>query len=380
MVINSYFVITVLLGGTLVIFKNIFLKLLLVVLWYPMLILALFSCGLSMPGIIGVYESRLQGEIANTGALLYIIGYIVFCLILFPLRKNNYVFPKLKVSGVTRSVLFVLTALGALPLLNTHSETGIKSATFYLVFSIILLTTHVKKDPIWFFHLCLSLALIALGERVDSLFIVVFLFFVKGKNFKADVTKNKKIYLGGLVFFVLLVTIGFRRGGEELSYSVLLYSFVSQRTVCDVVYIYLTSISYIADYGCRLDVLQSLFFGLFPGQGVTSPLYYTNVLSKYMDNPGGGLFFTEGVLALGHWGVPLYFGGVGLILRKVLTTKAKFGLFMFLMICVMSCRLAWYGLVYIYKPLLLFYLIYKIFNLRRCILKNPLVKTRLKHA
>ena len=370
MVINSYLIITVLLGGTLVIFRNIFLKLLLVVLWYPMLILALFSCGLSMPGILGVYESRLQGEITNTGALLYIIGYFVFCLILFPLRKNNYVFPKLEVSWIARSILFVLTALGSLPLLNTHSETGMKSATFYLVFSIILLTTHVKKDSIWFFHLCLSLALIVLGERVDSIFIVVFLFFVKDKNFKADVTKHKKIYLGGLVFFVLLVTIGFIRGGEELSYDVLLYSFVSQRTVCDVVYIYLTSISYITDYGCRLDVLQSLFLGMFPGQGVTSPLYYTNVLSKYMVNPGGGLFFTEGVLALGHWGVPLYFGGVGLILRKVLTTKAKFGLFVFLMICVMSCRLAWYGLVYIYKPLLLFYMIYKIFNLRRCIKKH----------
>ena len=354
---------------SLFLFKSVYLKIFIVVMWYPMLILAFFLNGFSMPGILGMHEAVLNGYIASIGLQYYLVGFVLFCAILFPLRNRKVVFPLLAINYNTRLVLLILASIGAMPLLNTHSESGIKTATAYLVFSVFLLLTHEKKDTLWFFHFCLSMSLIALGERVDSLLIIVLLFLVKGnKKFAADFS-DKKIYLGGILFFVILVAVGYIRGNESFTIDMLVNSFVSQRTVCDVTYIYLTSISYILEHGCKLEVMSPLFLGVLPGEGVTSTLCYTNFLSKYMYNPGGGLFFSEGVVALGLLGVIVYISSFALFLRIVVNSKKIYSSIIFLFFCVMACRVTWYGMFYIYKPILLGYILYKIFHLKKYFVK-----------
>lgn len=360
-------IVVFLLGIPLFLYKSVYLKLFVIVMWYPMLILAFFLNGFPMPGILGMHEIQLNGFIASIGLQYYMVGYTLFCAMLFPLRKKKIVLPRLKIKDRTRYLLLGLAVIGAIPLLNTHSETGIKTATAYLIFSVFLLLSHGKKDAIWLFQLCLSMSLIVLGERVDSLLIVVLLFLVKGKEKNVHDVNNKKIYFGGILFFVILVAVGYTRGNESFTIDMLVNSFVSQRTVCDVTYIYLTSISYVLDHGCNIEIVKPLFLGVLPGEGVTSPWYYTNFLSKYMYNPGGGLFFSEGVIAIGLFGVVVYIAAFALILRKIFNSRNNYCSIILVFFCVMACRVTWYGMIYIYKPLLLGYVLYKIFNLKKYI-------------
>lgn len=364
-----YLPITFLLGAIILKYKSIYMKIFLLVMWYPLVILAFFHNEFPVSGILSLYSDQLLGKISEKGLNYYMIGYIVFCAILYPLRKSSICFPIMNVSQKTRWLLVVLTIVGAIPVLNTHSG-GFMSGTFYQLFGLLLFLTHQKKDVIWFFHLCLCLGLIVAGERVDSLLMVVFLFLVKGGRFRAELVNNKKLFLGGISLFLLLVSVGFLRSGDKVTAAALMASFVSQRTVCDVVYIYLTAISYVSEHACNLSVLQTLYMGFLPGGGVAADFCYTNFLGRYMPNPGGGLFFSEGVVAFGYWGVVLYIAIAGLIIRKLVVSKSIFAKFAFTLCCVMACRLNWYGIVYIYKPIVILYVLYKLFGMRKFVLKQ----------
>ena len=355
---------TLLLGIPILKFKSLYLKLFLFILWYPMVIMSAFIWGLPTPGVLALNSRLLTGGVALNGTVYYMRGYLILMLILYPLRKKIIQFPQLKIKTIQRFWLFILTMLSALPLLNTHSGGGVRSATFYIVCSTLLLVTHPKKDIFWFLQFCLSLALILLGERVDSLVIVILLCLVKG-NIRREVTSNKKLYLGGLLFFILLVIIGLHREGGSIATDTLIVSLISQRTVCDVVYVYFTGVAYIMSHGLHSEVLFPLFFGLFSNFGVSSPMFYTNLLSRYMQNPGGGLFVTEGVVALGMIGVPLYFVIAAFLIKKIIKSKKGFSRLCFVLLCIMSFRMAWYGIIYIYKPLLILYILYRVLNLRK---------------
>ena len=337
--------------------RSFILKLILLIVLYPALILVLFRNGVLMPGTLEFNRNFFSEDVLVYADFYYLIGLLIFNVVLWPYRNRIYSFRPIRLGLTTRFVLFVFFCLSSIPVFNIHNaDANIKSATFYLVFSVILILTTSKKDIVWWGQLFVLLFVILNGERVDSLLSSVFLFImVWNRKGNAEILKRGKIYIGCFFFFFLLVAVGFFRNDDELSYQLLLKALYSQQTVCDVVYIYLTGVSYFFESGSNPTVLYNLLGGLIPGptSGVSSMFYYGNILHQYMPNPGGGLFITEGMLWAGGIGVLLYFYLYGVLLKFLFSGQSLYKKSIFILFVVMQCRIVWYGLIYTYKPILL---------------------------
>lgn len=359
-------ILIVLLLYSLVIFKDILLKLVVLIIWYPLLVLYLFGRGVPMTGIIDMYQDSFNADIISYAINAYIVGLYLFLAILWKIRNVQIQILKLSISSRLRIFIFFLTVISSTFLLNIHEEgDSLKSATLYLSLSTILLTTHSKRDLIWLLHCVLCLYLILKGERVDSVMIVVLLFLsTRGSSEVEGTDLNwKKVLIFAPAFFILLVLVGFVRedSDEVVTSNMIISSFYSQRTVTDVVYIYLTSVKYYLMSGPHYEVLNNLFFGLIPGEygGVVSPYNYTIYLKRFMPNPGGGLFFTEGTICFGWFGPILYLIVYAVLLKRMLKKRTStITQLIFTLLLVMQCRVIWYGMIYLYKPLLFVLLLY----------------------
>lgn len=345
--------------------KSFLIKILLIIAYYPLLVIFLFKNGVPMPGILELNRNDFSENILNYAFISYTIGLLIFNFTLYPLRNQLYNFSPIKISQKTRFILLLLAYLSSIPLLNTHENGGItKSATPYLVLNTLLLVTLKKRDFIWWGQLFLSLFLLANGERVDSLLIVIFMFIMKIEKINTEITQRLKLYIGCIFFFFFLIIIGFTRNNHSFTIDVLLKAIYSQQTVADVVQIYLSGVSYFFDYGSNTNVLYNLFGGIIPGKtsGVTSEFYYGKILNNYMPNAGGGLFMTEGMLLAGWLGTIVYFYIYAHIFIYLFNHKKDTYKALFILFFIMQCRLFWYGLIYSYKPILLivvFFLIIK---------------------
>ena len=350
-------------------FKSIIIKIFLFIPWYPFLILFLFKYQVPLSGILEYSKEEFNGKIINYGFYSYAIGLFLFFTILRRLRDKEFTYKSFNIPIVLKTFLIICLYLSAIPILNIHSgdASSFKSATLYLFFNMLLFMTYNgKKDFFWFAHLGIACILIINGERVDSILIVALLFLFRGKDIIFPYYTKKFLLIGGLSFFLILVSIGFLREGIALSKQDLIASFYAQRTVCDVVYIYLTGVKYYIEIGSVPEVLLNLVGGLIPGEtmGTSSPYNYTVFLRKYMFNPGGGLFCTEGMLVIGALGPVVYFTVYGLIIKKLLLRKSRHAHIVFLLFLLMQCRTMWYGLIYIYKPLLMLLFILVIIKIR----------------
>jgi len=342
--------------------KSILLRLILIIAWYPLLILLLFKNDVPLTGIILLGSEALKGRIAEYGFYSYFLGLCAFNIVLYGIREKEFFFPQIKLKKGIRIMLLLLLLFSSILVLNTHSgdSDAARTSTPFLIINSLLVISFKSRDYIWLIQTLLFFFLIINGERVDSILLVILIFMLVNNNGVVSFSYDKKyLYFGGIAFFILLVAIGFLREERgDVSLQLLFAAIYSQRTVCDVVYIFLTGIKYVEVNGTDLSVLANLFGGLIPGDtmGVTSPFYYGNVLQKFMANPGGGLFCTEGYMAFGFWGPFFYFFIYGWILKKLFTSHYRFKKYIFLLFLIMQCRLIWYGMIYIYKPLLLLYI------------------------
>jgi hypothetical protein len=169
--------------------------------------------------------------------------------------------------------------------------------------------------------------------------------------------------LGGL--FILGVLSAFWRMNQAYSPDSILVSIYAQQTVCDVLYVYLCSAEYFIQNGCNTDVLGNLFLGLFPGDfyALTSGYNFTNFLREnFAYNAGGGLFFSEGMIAFGAPGVPLYMGLLAYLIKYVYLHKGRLYSGLFILLMVMMCRIMWYGFIYTYKSVILVVIILSLIN------------------
>lgn len=348
-------------------FRSIVIKMFLFIPWYPCLILFLYKYQVPLSGILEFSKEEFNDKIINYGFYSYAIGLFLFFTVLRRLRNKEFTYKSFSISNGLKTLLIICLYLSAIPIFNIHSgdASSFKSATLFLFVNMLLLITYSgRKDFFWFAHLGIACILIINGERVDSILIVALLFILKGNDIIYPFIKKKYLLVSGCLFFLILVSIGFLREGIALSKQDLIASFYAQRTACDVVYVYLTGVKYYIEVGAAPDVLLNLVGGLLPGEtmGASSPYNYTFFLKNYMFNPGGGLFCTEGMVAIGALGPIIYFVAYGLIIRKMFLSKSNLTHIVLLLFLVMQCRTMWYGLIYIYKPLLMLLLFILVFK------------------
>lgn len=354
-------------------FKSILLKLICFIVWYPCLILFLFKFDVPLPGVLFIKREELGGEIANLGFYSYLVGSSIFYGMLSSVRNQEFNFRSIRMPILSILIMVLFFVLSSIPLLNIHSgEEGVfKSATLYICMSVFLIILHRGRGSSWFCQFIIIVILFLNGERVDSIVLVLMLVLFSGTDIVSPKYSKSLIFIGGGIIFFFLVCIGFYREGSSVTFEVLFSSIYSQRTVCDVVYIYLTAVSYYLENGPAPEVLLNLFGGLIPGptMGTDSPYNFTYFLHhNYMPNPGGGLFCSEAYLALGFLGTPIYFFFYGYLIRKLFDGKLNYTKYIFLLFLSMQCRIIWYGLIYIYKPFVIFSVFY--FMLRYMRTKN----------
>lgn len=333
-------------------FRNIHLKLLLFVLYYPLIVLFFANIGLPMVGLFEIYKDYFSIEIVEVAFWSYCIGFLLVLIIINEIKELPMSFYYIDIGNNVRFLLLFFLLLSAIPIVYTHGSSiiGTKSSSFYVSFAVFLLMSHKSRDLIWFLHIVICLSLILIGERVDSIMQLLYLFFIKNDNRSLDYRFTiKHLFLGILLFSILV----FVRANDNFDINTLISSFVSQQTVCDVTYIYLTGIDYFYEMGSNFDVLKCLITGWLPGGGITSDNCFTNILREYMPNMGGGLFFTEGAMILGPIGVCIYMAIYGFVLKFLFVSKNIFFKVLFVLSFVMMCRFCWYGYLYTFKPILL---------------------------
>jgi hypothetical protein len=201
-----------------------------------------------------------------------------------------------------------------------------------------------------------------LGERVDSILVIIVLLVMNGNDIKrVEQYKKKLLYLSLICLFALAI---FVRANEN-SLNALLVSVYSQATACDGLYVYLCSVKHYVQYGAEYSVLGNLFFGLFPGvfYGAISEYNYTVFLNNHIaPNVGGGLFFSEGMLAFGPLGVVLYMVLMAVLIKYLFKHKTRLHYTIFLLFMIIISRIIWYGFIYTYKPAILCILFILFFN------------------
>lgn len=352
----DFIILLLLLSGTLQ-HKSLLLRIIIFILWYPLFVLTLFKYGIPMGGILGLNMDTFSSEVVNYALYSYMIGLLLFEIIIYPCRKKIYNFATIKIDKYTQFFIFLLMCISCIPILNIHVEgENFKSSTFYLTFSTLLLSSRsgwlLKYGMIF-----VAFFLILKGERVDSILIIVLLLLFKGTSFKVEKYNPFYLIIGGSVFFILLVSVGYTRAGSTFNGNLLLYAIYSQQTITDVVYVYLTGVNYIFEHSLYPQTAYNIIEGFLPG-GVTSPHNYSKMLREYMYNPGGGLYFTEGMLIIGKLGVILYLSIYGLIIKYLFQNPKGIKRVLFILLVVMQCRIVWYGIIFIYKPALLLSIFY----------------------
>ena len=337
-------------------YKDFVLKVLLIIFWSPLLPLFAYSIDVPLVGAFGI--SKFDNEVSQYALNLCLIGNTIFYALLWKIRNVRFKYVSVKIRKQHRYILFLLLLLSSIPILNTHTENGgSKSATFFIVFNTILLVSTKKKDIVWYGQLIVLLFLIATGERVDGILFLLCMFIIKDDR-SINSKELRKLYMVLPIALALLVYIGATRGGGSFSIDVLTKSLYSQQTITDVAYVYTTGVDYYLNNGSNTSVLLNLFGGLFPGPtgGIPSIYNYRNILNDYMPNAGGGLFYTEGMLAFGGLGVCLYIAIFAIAIRKLYVGGKRWKSALFLLLFCMACRIIWYGLIYSYKPIILFLL------------------------
>lgn len=363
-------------------FRSILLKIVLLVTIYPLFVLILFKHGIPLSGILFVNSEYFSTKAIELAFNAYLIGELFFIAILFPLRNKIYEFERFNVDNSVRLLFFILLVLSSYGVLLTHKENkSFSSGSFYIVLSVLLL--YFKKNYssfITLLQLFFCLLLIAIGERVDSIITVILLLVMNGSNTVKEMYNKKIVYMLLLGLFVLGVAVSFLRLSYSVDFTTILQSFYSQSTVCDVLYVYLCGAEYFVTHGPHPEVINNMILGLIPGEyyGVESKYNYTIFLREnFLPNLGGGLFFTEGLVAFGEIGVIPYFIVLGFAIRYLFINKKKLSSMLFLLVMVMICRIIWYGMIYIYKPMILILLLYVIIispfgNEKRFVIKEDI--------
>lgn len=362
-------------------FKSMLLRIMLLVVMFPLCVLYLYIQEVPLVGILEISRDSFSDRTLSTAFYSYLIGAIIFLGILWPIRKRvfEYSLP-FKVGNKTLSFLFIMLILSSYSLLQIRTAEG-GSASLYLAFSVMLIFFNKGfLKPFTILHICYILFIFSMGERVDSILTLIYILVmntvsnniapinnvdgINKINPKNTESYNRLfLYIGLAGVFVIGILSALVRTGGDSSVSLILTSLYAQQTITDVLYVYLCGVDYYLSHGIELSVICNALFGLIPGPfyGVSSNYNFTFFLiNNYSENPGGGLFFTEGIIAFGPFGVSLYLFLLGLSIKYLFKKGKAISNILFILMFVMFCRIVWYGIIYTYKPILFSIIIYYI--------------------
>ena len=354
-------------------FRSVLLQLILLVSFLPLVTMIAYINNLPVPGVLSIHKEIFTPQVLYTGLILLTLSNVILIKVLYPLRNQIYQYTPFKSTNFTYVCLLCILFLCAVisyPRVFGF-DFGIDLSTIYISSNIALLICKRPRNN-WgtIIHMIILFFVILGGDRVDSIVTIVFLGIMSNqKEVTTESIKKSYLIIGGSILFILSVISGIIRDGNSISIATILYSFYAQQTVADVLYVFLCSIGYFYEQGVNLSVLGNFLFGLFPGPfyGVVSEYNYTIFLIKnYLPNPGGGLFFSEGMIAWGPIGVLIYTTIYAICIKALFKSSKKILIALFILSFSMLCRIQWYGFIYAYKPILftiLFYLIF-IHNIR----------------
>ena len=343
------------------------LKIMLIVVWYPLCVLFLYKLEIPLVGIIEVNRNLFSEEAIALAYNIYLIGAIIIYYLLWPIRKTKFNVTPFKIGGGAHTILFLLFVASSYSLLQIRTAEG-GSASFYLAFSTILLyCTKGFRNFFTIAQLLYLMFILSMGERVDSILAIVFILIMNNEDGICKEKYNKAVlYIGLVCLFILGIIVAAVRGGGNYGTELLLKSIYAQQTVSDVLYVYLSGVEYYVTNGPERSLILNCLLGLFPGAyyGVTSEYNYTFFLiNNFADNPGGGMFFTEGILVFGPLGVIIYCFILGKLIVYLFEGESPIRQILFILLFVMFCRVVWYGFIYTYKPIIICILLYFILNI-----------------
>lgn len=352
-------------------YKSIFAKVILFASYYPCIILCLYKYRFPMKGALSINYNFFPDSETNFAFYSACIAYAFLWFFLLPIRKKNYSFIRLPLSQFARVILtFLYLIFFIISFPRTFGiNVGIESGSICLVLSVIILASKVSKfDRVSVLHVVFLLFAVLYGERVDAILALIFHFIIdKDKKASTNVSNimtesyniRMIIPLFFFVFLAGLVTETKRMSGR-FNTNYIVTSMLTQQTAVDVSFVYLTGVDYYFTRGTDLQVLNNAIFGLFPGEygGVVSKYYYTNFLSdKVLRSPGGGLYYTEGIIAFGKIGVFLYPLVFSLLVRAFFQRVEYKYILPGVLILIMTLRLQWYGLIFLYRPFVILFII-----------------------
>lgn len=355
-------------------FKSVFLKLILIIFWYPLVTMYLYCIGYEL-GASLYYIGRTMHKPYCQEAFIYALtAYYMLILVVWKLRSKTFSFKKIESNEFSRGVfvfVFFVVSVIAFP-----KAFGIGSQRWNLIpgpwpvvfiaMNLVLFTSFNSiKQKSSIVHLLVLLICFAGGERANTA-LVLLLFFLFNSTNKEYMTEKKIKYYYGVLFFLLAV-LGIAaqswRSGSQFSLEALYSNLISLATVSDVVHIYFTSFNYIEHNPLTLRPVVNEIASMFnlPVYGGATSLDYnfTEILRDHIYNFGGGLFYTEGVLIFGKIGVLIYAVVFGFIIRFLYLNKSKLAQVTMLVFIVLQMRIQWYGFMYIYTPIWLTYLLIK---------------------
>ncbi|MBN2395327.1 MAG: hypothetical protein JXC36_02560 [Candidatus Atribacteria bacterium] len=375
-------------------FKSYIIKAILFVFWYPLLPMCLFSIGIPLSGSIEIFGRSAYGEFAIDGFFLALLGFLVLISVLWKYRRSKIKIKRLIIGERTRILIILLlmvVSIIAYPKAwgigtsRWNLLPGTWSVIYLAINGLLIISISSIKSFSTIIHLLLLLFVIKGGERVDSimpLFLIVSL--ESDKENKSYIIESEigiiKV-LFGLAVLVLGIYVGYSRLGNQFSFGLLLHNIIALHTVTDVIHVYLSSFYYVNNYGINLFPIINETFSLIPLHpwgGGGNEFNFTEILRGKVYNYGGGLFYTEGVLIFGKMGVLIYSFLFGRFIKILLKFDYQLVSVFMVMFLILLLRVQWYGLVYLYTPVLALLIIVGCFNVLKVIYPVNVIETSRK--
>ncbi|MBR9754210.1 MAG: hypothetical protein GYB56_05575 [Gammaproteobacteria bacterium] len=339
----------------LTVYKNSFLRICILIYAYPIWIMYGLMLGDEPTRIISATGYYYYSDYLDEAVLTAIASFIFFLIPLWKIRKSEYSFPCIRVSKATNVLfflLFIFSICAAYPSVFYLSDSrfGSMGSLVVIFFAAWIITVGNKSEAIGKLQYMVSFAVVVFaivrGERVDFILMLCLMLFFYFKTSRISL-----LYLSAplIAIFSLGMYGGLSRGGDILTLSSLIEEIVINisrlGTAVDVVHVYLSSIWYVNKIGYTFDPLINIAMSIFPSNrfgGASSEYNYVWVLRRYINNVGGGMFYTAFMLAAGPL-LTIISGYIyGYCLKKLFLLDAKYGI-IFIMFFIMQLRLQWYG-------------------------------------
>lgn len=345
-------------------YKSLLLKSIIFISFYPTVVLLLYKYGFPMKGSLSNEYDFFSKQIREFAFYSSCIACFCLWLFLLPLRKKTFQYKRIRFSPFVRLVLAGLY-MGAVILTVPRAfgiNTGVNTGSIGLTISTLIVASKERKfDLASILHMCFLTLMVVFGERVDAILCLVLHLLLDGNGkYLYESYKTKFIYPTFLVIFVLGLFTETVRMKSHFTPEYVVAQVFTQRTAVDVSYIYLTGVYYYKTKGKTEKPLYNALFGMIPGKyaGIHSKYNYTFFLKdQVLDNPGGGLYYTEGVLVFGLLGVFIYPFVLSLAIRLFFNRDGPIMTMLFCLLYIMQLRMQWYGMIYIYTPAMIVFVI-----------------------